>query len=150
MFGGKSNTTDSKTTRTTPAAGPMSVNQINKDLVIQGDITGKGVLRLDGKINGNLKIEGKVIIGGTGYFEGLIECEDADISGKVIGKIDAIKSIAIKSGGVVEGEIEYEQLTIDLDGYLNGKSTKRMGKPSAPKIEKPQTPQGEAKPAGQS
>ena len=52
-------------------------NLIGNGTVIKGDIESNGDIRIDGRLIGSLKSNGKVIIGQTGIMEGDITCKQA-------------------------------------------------------------------------
>ena len=62
-------------------------NRIEKNTKIKGDIVSEADFRIDGKLNGNLKTSGKVVIGKDGYIHGKVECVNADIEGSFNGEL---------------------------------------------------------------
>ena len=43
-----------------------SINIINNGTLIKGDITASGDFRLDGTLEGNIQLDGKLVVGDTG------------------------------------------------------------------------------------
>ena len=66
---------------------------IDKDIVISLDTTYTGGIRIDGKINGNLKVHGEedslLIMGHGSKITGDVEVEKAIINGEIIVKLKA-------------------------------------------------------------
>ena len=54
-----------------------------------GDFTAQGSARIDGRVNGNVKVTGTVIVGTAGAINGNIEAQAAMIGGEVIGNVSA-------------------------------------------------------------
>ena len=52
-------------------------NRISKHTKIKGDIVSEADFRIDGKLDGNVKTTGKVVIGKDGYIHGKVECVNA-------------------------------------------------------------------------
>ena len=59
--------------------------EIEKNTRIKGDIVSEADFRIDGKLDGNVKTSGKVVIGKDGYINGKVECVNADIEGSFNG-----------------------------------------------------------------
>ncbi len=72
------------------------INIIGSGTTIKGDIDCTGDMRIDGKVTGNLKISGKIVIGPTGDINGQITCKNSEIEGKVDGKIYVAELLVLK------------------------------------------------------
>ena len=91
---------------------------ISKGCGIEGYICSTSLVRIDGKMKGNIHTEG-LIIGDTGSVEGNIETKEIIVFGTIIGDIKA-ESIEIKSGGKIYGEINTSNLQIEKGAIYNG------------------------------
>ncbi|MDQ8005247.1 MAG: polymer-forming cytoskeletal protein [Pedobacter sp.] len=87
---------------------------------INGEISGKSVIRIDGKVTGNVTTEGGFILGDKGIVIGNIKTKSAIIYGTVTGNVQAVQ-LEIKKTGVVNGDIKTETLEIELGAQYNGK-----------------------------
>lgn len=87
---------------------------------INGEILGKSVIRIDGKVTGNVTTEGGFILGDKGIVIGNIKTKSAIIYGTVTGNVQAVQ-LEIKKTGVVNGDIKTETLEIELGAQYNGK-----------------------------
>ena len=54
------------------------INVIGKNTSIIGDIISEGDFRIDGTVEGNVKTNGKVVIGVSGNVNGTINCKLPD------------------------------------------------------------------------
>lgn len=95
-------------------------NTIVAGTVIKGDIETPNDIRFDGNLVGNLKTNGKLIIGSTGQIKGEIACKNCDIEGKVQGKIATNELLTLKSTSAVEGEIIVKRLAIEPGAKFTG------------------------------
>lgn len=86
---------------------------------INGEINGKAVVRIDGKVTGNVNTEGGLILGEKGIIIGDIKTKSAVIFGSVTGNVNAFQ-LEIKKTGVVNGNIKTETLEIELGATYNG------------------------------
>jgi cytoskeletal protein CcmA (bactofilin family) len=87
---------------------------------ITGEISGNSMIRIDGKVTGNVTTEGGLILGDKGVIIGNIKTKSAIIYGNVMGNVQAMQ-LEIKKTGVVNGDIKTETLEIELGAQYNGK-----------------------------
>jgi cytoskeletal protein CcmA (bactofilin family) len=97
-----------------------NVNRICEGTGIKGSVKSSADLRIDGKIEGNVQCEGKIIIGEKGYIKGDIASKNMEISGHVEGTIAVEGQLAFKSTALVEGEITTNKLVIEIGAVFNG------------------------------
>ena len=96
-------------------------NLIGNGTTIKGDIESNGDIRIDGRLTGSLKANGKVIIGQTGVMEGDLTCKQAEISGAVKGVINTEELTALKATSKVEVDLSTKQLLIEVGAQFTGK-----------------------------
>ena len=96
-----------------------SQNRINEGTNIVGDIESKGFFRIDGVIEGNVSISSKVVLGKTGLIKGTLTCEDADIEGKIIGKLNINNTLSLKATAFIEGEVVVGKLAVEPGATFN-------------------------------
>lgn len=104
---------------------PHTVNIIQHSTQIEGNIQCNGDLRLDGIIKGNVNITGRLVMGHDAIIEGQIECENAEISGKIKGDIKVKETLHLKKHCVLEGDIYTKKLIIENEAVFNGKCVMR-------------------------
>ncbi len=104
----------------------MDINQqeistlIGEGFMFTGDLTGKSVVRIDGKITGNINVENGIILGEKGVIVGDIQTTSAIIYGTVNGNVK-VSQLEIKKTGKVNGDIRTETLEIEFGAQYNGK-----------------------------
>ncbi len=99
---------------------PTNATLISAGTVLTGDITSDNDLRIDGTIKGNVICKAKIIIGETGYVEGNIDGQNADITGKVLGSLAIKDLLQLKNNGNIQGNIAAGKLQIDPSATFNG------------------------------
>lgn len=104
---------------------PHIVNIIQQQTIVNGEVQCQGDLRLDGVIKGNVKISGRLVMGPESLIEGFVECENAEISGKIKGDMKVKEVLQLKKNCVVEGDIYTKKLIVEADAVLNGKCMMR-------------------------
>lgn len=93
---------------------------IGDGFILTGEISGKSVIRIDGRITGNVKVASGVILGEKGFIVGDIETASAILYGTVNGNVKA-QQLEIKKTGRVNGDIKTETLEIEMGAHYNGK-----------------------------
>lgn len=105
-------------------------NRIEKNTKIKGNITSEADFRIDGKLEGNVKTSGKVVIGKDGYINGKVECVNADIEGKFNGELLVKDLLSLKASAVIEGTVSVSKLSVEPGATFNASCA--MGKGSMP------------------
>ncbi len=93
---------------------------IGEGYVFTGELQGSSVIRIEGKIIGNVNVEGGVVLGEKGIIDGDIFTKSAIIFGTVNGNVKS-GQLEIKRSGVVSGDISTDTLEIELGAQFNGK-----------------------------
>ncbi len=94
-------------------------NRIEKNTKIKGDIISEADFRIDGKLDGNVKTSGKVVIGKDGYIHGKVECVNADIEGSFNGELLVSELLSLKSSAVIEGTVVVSKLAVEPGATFN-------------------------------
>lgn len=102
--------------QTAPAGNTL----IGTGTSIKGEIIVTGDLRVDGNLIGNIKGNAKVVIGSTGVVTGDIDCSNADIQGKVKGRLNVSDLLNLRGDAVIEGDIFAGKLQIEPNVTFNG------------------------------
>lgn len=97
-----------------------SINIISNTTNIVGDIKSESDIRIDGNVKGNIQTKGRVVIGQSGIVIGTINCQNAEISGNVEGKIKVVDLLSLKSTSNIQGEIYSGKLSIEPGAIFTG------------------------------
>jgi cytoskeletal protein CcmA (bactofilin family) len=85
-----------------------------------GELKGASIIRIEGKIIGNVLVESGVVLGENGIIEGDIYTKSAIIYGTVSGNVQA-DQLEIKKSGRITGDITTNNLEIELGAQYNGR-----------------------------
>ncbi len=105
---------------------PLEINQqeistiIGEGFVFKGELQGTSAIRIEGKIIGNVNVEGGIVLGEKGIIEGNVATRSAIIYGTIKGNIKTTQ-LEIKRTGFVNGDITTDTLEIELGAQYNGK-----------------------------
>lgn len=137
----KNNGKDNKTRSTENGAG--TINIIGAGTIINGDVTSNGDIRIDGTVKGTVVSKAKVVIGQSSTIDGDIEAQNADISGKVNGKLSVAQTLLLKNSALINGDIIVNKLVIESGAEFNGKcsmlSSQRVSSRNKEKVQNART-----------
>ena len=102
---------------------------------LKGKINVKGMLRVDGILNGQVNAD-CVVLGETATIKGDITARKIIVGGKVEGNLDAKEIVEIKPKGKVLGDISTNKLVIIEGGEFNGKIEMKMDEGKGIELEK--------------
>lgn len=95
-------------------------NLIGQECKIQGTLTGNGLLKIDGIIEGDVIWEDNVILDPSSLCIGNISCKNAVVNGKVQGNIFCEETLTIEKSGEIIGDIAMGSLIIIDGGRFTG------------------------------
>jgi len=102
-------------------ASAAGTSLIGAGTIIRGDIISTGDIRIDGTLKGNISGSAKVLIGAEGAVEGDIEGQQADILGKITGKIIIKDLLNLRGRATIKGDISSGKLQVEPTVSFNGK-----------------------------
>jgi cytoskeletal protein CcmA (bactofilin family) len=103
---------------------------LGRDTIIEGTLTFKETIRIDGRVSGKLiSSDGTVIVGENAVLDADIQVGIAVIRGKINGRVEASKRIEIYAPAQVNGDINAPAVSIDSGVFFNGNC--KMQTPSA-------------------
>jgi cytoskeletal protein CcmA (bactofilin family) len=97
------------------------INIITDGTHIKGDITASGDFRLDGTLEGNIQLNGKLVIGDSGVVNGNVLCQNANVIGTVNGNLSVKELLSLHSSARVRGDILINKLSIEPGATFSGK-----------------------------
>ncbi len=100
---------------------------IGKDTIFKGNINGKGLLRIDGEVEGNISNTGDIIIGENGTAKVELKARNITIAGYCEGVIEAEGRVELKNTGTSIGTLKTKKLLIEEGAVLSG-STEMQAK----------------------
>jgi len=91
---------------------------IGKGMTIVGDLNFSGKLKLDGKVEGNIKGE-HLIISDTGNVNGDILIDTCSCQGNILGNVKA-KDLNVIKGCRIDGKVTTVNLSVEFGAVMNG------------------------------
>ncbi len=105
--------------RTAPREAKESV--IAADITITGKIDGAGHVRIAGRFEGDVHIQGDLTIEQGAKLTGSVRAGSVAIAGEVEGNIENAESVEILSTGVLSGDLKAGMLTVASGSRMRGK-----------------------------
>ncbi len=93
---------------------------IGKEAQFKGTLKGEGSIRIEGKVDGKIVVEGNVSMGENAMIKAHIKAESITISGTVEGNIDCKERVEILPSGTLKGGVRTSDLTIAEGGFFEG------------------------------
>lgn len=113
--------------------GTDEVTIISSGVVIEGKLSSKGNVRVDGVVKGDVNVSGNVTIGESGDINGEINADVITVSGKIVGKLNAKEKVVLESKAMLKGDLVAKILVVEAGAKFDGNS-KMDGPPvQAPK-----------------
>ena len=101
-------------------ADSQTVSIIAPDLVINGDLQTEGVIRVEGRISGNVTAGFQILLSQGGVIEGDLATREAVLAGIVHGSVVAAERVEVQASAQVHGDIVTPRLLIQEGGHING------------------------------
>lgn len=106
---------------------------VGNDAILEGKLTVKHAVRIDGQLNGELNSSDTITVGSTGRVEGTLTGENIVVGGQVDGTLKSNNLLTLEAGSRFTGDLEAARLIIIDGAIFSGRST--MGSPSTSKVE---------------
>ena len=97
-----------------------SSNTIGKGTFLEGNVETFGNIRIEGKVNGNVKSKSKVALGPSSFVQGNVMAQNADLEGEVKGRIEVTELLVLKATAVIQGDIVTGKLVVEPGAVFNG------------------------------
>lgn len=95
-------------------------NALTAGSKIIGTILADSDIRVDGTVEGDITCPGKVVIGEQGFIHGNINCQNAEIMGRITGKVDVKQTLALRATCDIEGDVKTQTLIVEPNAKFNG------------------------------
>ncbi len=101
----------------------------------QGGFTAEGSARVDGHVNGDVKITGTLIVGSTGKISGNVEADSAIIGGEVLGDVMAPTKTELIGTAKIMGDVTTRVIVIDENAVFQGRCNMFQGEGDSQEME---------------
>lgn len=96
---------------------------IGAGVVVNGTLHSDSDITIDGKLTGEIKTRGNVVIGPNALIKADITADSVSVAGQLKGNIDAVGETSIANTGKVQGNIVTNLLSVASGGVFLGRSS---------------------------
>ncbi len=101
---------------------------VGKETEFKGVLNSSGVLRIDGKVEGEIHHRGDLVVGETGVIVAtIIQARHISIAGQVKGNVEAEGKLELVTTGRLYGDIKVAGLIIGEGAVFRGNSEMKTG-----------------------
>jgi cytoskeletal protein CcmA (bactofilin family) len=97
---------------------PFSI--IASDMTVIGDLETEGVVRIEGRVRGTVRVGSQVLVAAGAVIEGDLHTLEAVIAGQVKGAIHARERVELQATAMVAGDILTPRISIIEGGRVTG------------------------------
>ncbi len=97
-----------------------TINMLSSGTTIKGNISAVGDFRMDGILEGNIVLNGKLVVGESGKVIGNISCLNANIIGSVLGNITVKELLTLYGTASIKGDIVVNKLSVEPGASFTG------------------------------
>ena len=97
---------------------PFSI--IASDMTVIGDLETEGVVRIEGKVKGTVRVGSQILVAQSAIIEGDLHTQEAVVAGTVTGAIYAADRVELQATAVVAGDIHTARIAIVEGAKVTG------------------------------
>ena len=111
--------------RAAPAPAPaprhdMKESFLSADLTIEGKIVGTGHVRIAGRFQGDVQVDGNLSLDAGARLEGNVKASVVSVGGELIGNIENVRKVELLETGVINGDVKAGSLTVAAGSRMRG------------------------------
>lgn len=88
-------------------------NRVVEGTKIVGTIHSEADIRLDGYLQGDLTVTGRLVVGPKGVIEGDVNCDNAEVEGSIKGNLNVKEVLVLKSTARIQGDVAIGKLSVE-------------------------------------
>ncbi len=104
--------------RKSEASAGQTLTVIGSGMEIVGSLDSTGLVRVAGKVLGNVNAAGQVLVARGGHVDGDVHAREAVLDGEITGSIVA-ERVEVQASAVIHGDITASRLIIHEGAVLN-------------------------------
>ena len=117
---------------------PDKINTIiGKGTFVKGSLRGKGLLRIDGEMEGHITNTGDVIIGESGQVTVELKARNITIAGCYEGTLEAEGRLELKNTATSKGTLKTKKLLVEEGAVISGSTEMKRDDQSGSSTGKP-------------
>lgn len=110
---------------------------VGAGLTIEGKIEGRGDIRVAGRFNGDVNVQGNLTIERGAKLVGGVTADTVAVSGELEGNISSASRVELRDTGVLTGDLKAGSLTVAAGSRMRGRVEFGWGDETASSSKKP-------------
>lgn len=98
----------------------MARGFLSSEVSIEGDLSFRNELVIDGKVNGTINATGALTVGKNARVRGEVRVKSVTIQGEIEGNVFASERCVLEPGATLRGDIESPSLALDENASFLG------------------------------
>ncbi len=95
-------------------------NFISESVQISGSISSSKDIMITGKVDGDINVQGRIIIGTKSIIKGDIIADSVEVAGTVHGTVKSNGKLVVKNSAVISGDLYTKLLLVEENAVLDG------------------------------
>jgi len=108
---------------------------LGPDVIVTGNIAATADLHIDGRVEGDVNC-GSLAQGAESQIFGSVTAESARLAGAIEGAV-RVRQLTIERSAKIIGDVEYENITIENGGHIDGRLKHMSAVQAAPPVAAP-------------
>ena len=109
---------------------------IASDLTIEGKIEGAGSVRIAGRFNGDVNVQGDLTIEAGAKLTGAVRADKVVVAGELEGNIEAASRVELQPSGAITGDVKAGSFTVAAGARMRGQAVFGWGDAAPAKSER--------------
>ena len=105
---------------------------IARGSTVVGEISGTAELVIDGRVEGQVELDNRVVVGAKGEVEGTIVGTAVEVAGRVAGNVVGKDRVHVLESGRLEGDVTSRRVVIAEGAFFKGKVEMSSGSAARP------------------
>jgi cytoskeletal protein CcmA (bactofilin family) len=93
---------------------------IGPQLLVQGRLRGKADLAVEGGIDGDVDLEGALVVAPGGSITGAVRATSVEVAGEIAGDVHGRREVIVRPSGRIQGDVKTSCLVLDDGALLDG------------------------------
>jgi cytoskeletal protein CcmA (bactofilin family) len=99
---------------------PTARGFLSSEVSIEGDLSFRNELQIEGKVNGKINATGALIVGKSARIRGEVRAKSVTVQGTIEGNVFASERCVLEPGATLRGDIESPSLALDENASFLG------------------------------
>lgn len=115
------------------APPPTGFSLVDAAALVTGDLETSGSLRIDGRVDGNIRRADVVVIGVGATMTGDVHAREVVIGGTLNGSVHAGERVELQATAIVTGDLVTQSVLVQEGGVVNGRVLMRPPEAASPR-----------------